>query len=233
MRAINRPPVRRLKSSTTATTLSAVRSPGTTLTTSRLSASRATWSQVSPLRSSAGSPGSRFFSFLATKAHFSSNWASRVRGGKGDQLVVQVAGVLAGDLAQASDGAPVHLAEPAGLADAAPLGDVLQDRLDLLRRQPRVEQGRPLALGEAGLAGGAAEHAPRLVGAVTAGDGQVSGPALTMLGAAGIQAAEARQVVHRAAPPVRSSGPDDDYAIPLGYSDGARVCNRVRPRGAL
>jgi hypothetical protein len=39
---ISRPPVRRLKSSTTATTLSDVRSPGTTLTTSRLSASMAT-----------------------------------------------------------------------------------------------------------------------------------------------------------------------------------------------
>src|SRR3954452_21797605 len=191
MRAINRPPVRRLKSSTTAATFPAVRSPGTTLITSRLSASIATWSQVSPLRSSAGSSGSQFFSFLATKARFSSNRTSRVRGGKPDQLVVEVAGVLAGDLAQAADGAAVHLAEPAGLADAAPLGDVLQDRLDLLRRQPRVEQGGPLPLGEAGLAGGAAEHAPLLARAVAAGHGQVSGPSLAMLGAAGIQAAEA------------------------------------------
>jgi hypothetical protein len=86
------------------------------------------------MRSSAGSSGSQFFSFLATKDHFSSNWTSRVRGGKGDQLVVEVAGVLTGDLAQAADGASIHLAEPAGLADAAPLGDVLQDRFDLLRR---------------------------------------------------------------------------------------------------
>jgi hypothetical protein len=46
---------------------------------------------------------------------------------------VEVAGVLAGDPAQAADGAPVHLAEAAGLADAAPLRDVLQDRLDLPR----------------------------------------------------------------------------------------------------
>jgi hypothetical protein len=91
------------------------------------------------LRSSAGSSGSQFFSFLATKAHFSSNWTSRVRGGKRDQLVVKVAGVIAGDPAQAADRAAIHLAEPAGLADAAPLGDVIQDRLDLLRRQPRVE----------------------------------------------------------------------------------------------
>src|SRR3982751_3958076 len=113
MRAIGRPPVRRLKSSTTATTLSAVRSPGTTLTTSRLSGSNATWSQVSPSRSSAGSSGSQFFSFLATKAHLSSNWSSRVRGGEGDQLVVEVAGVLAGHPAHPADGAAIHLAEPA------------------------------------------------------------------------------------------------------------------------
>src|SRR3954470_19791634 len=103
--------------------------------TNRLSASIATWSQVSPLRSSAGSSRSQFFSFLATKAHFSSNWTSRVRGGKHDQLVVEVAGVFPGDPAQAADGAAIHLAEPSGLADAAPLGDVLQDRFDLPRRQ--------------------------------------------------------------------------------------------------
>src|SRR3954470_24561246 len=148
IRSIRRPPVRRLKSSTTATTLSVVRLPGTTLTTSRLSASIATWSQVSPLRSSAGSAGSRFFSFLATKDHFSSNWTSRVRGGKCDQLVVEVAGVLAGDPAPAADGAPIHPAEPAGLSDAAPLGDVLQDRSDLRRGKAGIEQGRPLAFRE-------------------------------------------------------------------------------------
>src|SRR3954471_11112187 len=196
MRAISRPPVRRLKSSTTATTFSAVRSPGTTLTTSRLSASNATWSQVSPLWSSAGSSGSQLASFLATKAHFSSNWTSRVRGGKRHQLVVEVAGVLAGQSAQAADGATIDLAEPAGLADAAPLGDVLQDRSDPLGREPGVEQGCPLPLGEAGLAGAAAEHASLLIGAIAAGHGQVSGPPLALLGALRIQAAEAREVVH-------------------------------------
>jgi hypothetical protein len=83
------------------------------------------------LRSSAGSSGSQFASFLATNAHFSSNWTSRVRGGNGDQLVVEVAGLHASQAAQATDRAAVHLAEPAGLADAAALGDVLQDRFGL------------------------------------------------------------------------------------------------------
>jgi hypothetical protein len=128
---------------------------------------------------------------LATKAHFSSNWTSRVRGGKPDQLVVEVAGVLADQAAQAADGASVHPAEPSGLADAAPLGDVLQDRPNPLGWEPGVEEGRPLPLGEAGLAGAAAEHASLLIGAIAAGHGQVSGPPLAMLGALRIQAAEA------------------------------------------
>jgi glyoxylase-like metal-dependent hydrolase (beta-lactamase superfamily II) len=47
--------------------------------------------------------------------------------------------MFAGDAAVAGDGVGVHLAEPPGLSDAAPLGDVLEDRLDLLGREPRVE----------------------------------------------------------------------------------------------
>jgi hypothetical protein len=160
--------------------------------------------------------GSRFFSFLPTKDHFSSNWTSRVRGGEGDQFVVEVAGVLAGDLAQTADGAAVHLAESAGLADAAPLGDVLQDRLELLRRQSGIEERRPLAFGEAGLASVASEHAPGLLGPIAAGDGQISGPPLAMLGAVAIQAAEAREVVHGAAPSMRSSLPKGGCVTPIG-----------------
>jgi hypothetical protein len=142
---------------------------------------------------------------LATKDHFSSNWTSRVRGGKGDQLIVEVAGMLAGDSAQAADRGAIHLAEPPGLPDTASLGDVFQDRFDLPRRQPRVEQRRPLPFGESRLAGLTTEHASLLAGAVSSGHGQISGPSLAMLGAVGIQAAEAGKVVHGAAPPVRSS----------------------------
>jgi hypothetical protein len=113
--------------------------------------------------------------------------------------------MLAGQPTQAADGTTIHLAEPAGLADAAPLGDMLQDRLGALGREPGVEEGRPLPLGEADLAGTAPEQAARLVGTVVAGHGQVSGPPLAMFGAVGIQAAEARQVVHGSGSPVRSS----------------------------
>jgi hypothetical protein len=117
---------------------------------------------------------------------------------------VQVTGVFTGALAQAADRVAVHLAESAGLADPASLGAVLQDRLGLFRRQPGIEQGRPLPLGEAGLAGAAAEHTSLLVGTIATGHSQISGPPLAMLGALGILAAEAREVVHGAAPPVRS-----------------------------
>src|SRR5262245_16431508 len=121
--------------------------------TSLYSASSATWSQQSPLRSSAGSSRSQLASFLATKDHFSSNWTSVVRGGKPDEFVVGGPGVLAGDPAVARDRVGGDAAGPAGLPHAAALGDVLQDRVDLLRGEPGVEQGRPLALGGAGLAG--------------------------------------------------------------------------------
>jgi hypothetical protein len=117
---------------------------------------------------------------------------------------VEVAGVFTGESAQAADRVAVHLAEPAGLADTASLGDVLQDRFALFGRQPGVKQGRPFPLGEAGLAGAAAEHPALLVRAVEAGHRQISGPPLAMLGALRILAAEAREVVHGAAPPVRS-----------------------------
>jgi hypothetical protein len=158
------------------------------------------------LRSSAGSVWSRFFSFLATKDHFSSNWASRVRGGKSDQLVVEVARMLASDPAQAADGAAIDLAEPAGLSDAAPLGDVLQDRFGSLRGQSGVEERGPFPLREASLAGAAAEHASGLLWAIATGDREISGSPLAMFRALQIQAAEAREIVHGAAPPVRSSG---------------------------
>ena len=207
--------MRRLKSTITAATFSAVRSPGTTLMINRLSASIATWSQVSPLRSSAGSAGSQFFSFFATKDHFSSNWTSRVRGGKLDQLVVEAVSVLPSDSAQAADSAAIHVAKSAGLADAAPLGDVIQDRFGLLRWQPRVEERRPLSLGKAGLAGAATEHAALFMRAVAAGHGQISGSPLTVVRAVEIEAAETREVIHVGTPPVRSSVLTASCAIPM------------------
>jgi hypothetical protein len=141
---------------------------------------------------------------LATNAHFSSNWISRVFGGKSDQFVVKVAGVISGDSAQTADCAAIDTAKSSGLADATPLGDVVQDRLKRLRRKPGVEVRRPLPLGKTGLANAAPEHSPLLLGAVATGHGQISSPPLSMFRAIGIEAAEAREVIHDTAPPLRS-----------------------------
>jgi hypothetical protein len=86
--------------------------------------------------------------------------------------------------------------ESLGLADAAPLGDVLQDGRGFLRRQVRAEQRGPLALGEPIAAGAAAEESDRRGFAVVAADGEVFPAADSMIGAVGIQAAERREVVH-------------------------------------
>ena len=52
---------------------------------------------------------------------------------------------------------PIDFAEPAGLADAAPVGQMLQDRLDPIGWESGMVEERPLAFGETGLAGAAPE----------------------------------------------------------------------------
>jgi hypothetical protein len=131
---------------------------------------------------------------LPTKAHFSSNWTSRVRGGNGYQFVVESAGVFAGQQAVTDNGVLVDADQTAGLADAAPLGDVVQDRDDLAVRQSGVEQGRTLAFGEASLAGAAGEQAATLR-AVAEADAEVSQTPLAVVGARRVLAAEASEVI--------------------------------------
>jgi hypothetical protein len=118
-----------------------------------------------------------------------------VLGGKGDQLVVELLGVGAGQPAEAGDGGPADAGQPPGLAGAAAVGDVGQDGLRLLRREPGVEQRGALALGEASLAGPAVEQAA-LVGAVAGADGQVAGPAPAVVRAVRLEATETAEVVH-------------------------------------
>jgi hypothetical protein len=108
--------------------------------------------------------------------------------------------MIAGLSGVSGDGVAVDPDEPLGLADAATLGDVRQQVGDLLAGQVRSEQGRALALGEAGLAGATAEHATRLSGPVTAGLGQVSGVTFAVIGTGRIQAAETGEVIHGSPP---------------------------------
>src|SRR5215207_10952945 len=142
---ITRPPVRRRKSRTSAWVASAVRLPTTRLTTSRLSGSSAVWSQQSPRR---GSSGSQFFSFRPTNDHFSSNWTSLVAGGKSHEFVVESLGMGAGQADVSGDRIRVDPGQPGRLSGADPLGHMGEDGGGLVRRQPGIEQGGALALGE-------------------------------------------------------------------------------------
>ena len=70
--------------------------------------------------------------------------------------------------------------------------------------KPRIEVGRPLPLGETDLANAAPKHSPLLICAVATGHGEISGSSFSMLGAVGIEAAEAREIIHETPPPLRS-----------------------------
>src|ERR1019366_3109897 len=149
------PPVWSWTSWTAFVQFSAERSPGITTSSRRCSGSTAVWSQSSPLSSSRGSSGSQFFSFLPTKFHFSSNWTSRVRGGKSHEFVVEVLGLATREGDVAGYGIPGHAGEARGGADAAALADVLEDGDDLLGGQLGALEGSALALGVGRLAGAA------------------------------------------------------------------------------
>jgi hypothetical protein len=135
-------------------------------------------------------------SFLATKDHFSSNWSSVVRGGEGDQLVVGRPGVVAGLAGVSGHGVTVDAHEPLGLADAAALGEMIEDGDGLIFGQVRAEQGCALSLGEAVAAGSASEEADRVVLTVATADGEIFPAPDAMIGAVGIQAAESGEIVH-------------------------------------
>jgi hypothetical protein len=81
---------------------------------------------------------------LKTTDHFSSNWTSRVVGGKRHQLVVELAGVVAGRAAVADHRVAVHLHQPGGGADAGPLGEVLEERERLSSVSCETNRGAPL-----------------------------------------------------------------------------------------
>src|SRR4051794_37163672 len=145
----------------------------------------ATWSQQSPQRSSSGSSRSQCFSFLVTKDHFSSNWTSRVVGGKSHEFVVELLSVVASLQGQADHGVLVDAAQAAGLANADAFPEVGQDRDGLVIGESAVEEGGPLAFAEAVLAGAAGEVAPLRGGAVAEGDAEVAQAPLTVVAAVG------------------------------------------------
>jgi hypothetical protein len=150
---------------------------------------------------------------LATKDHFSSNWTSRVFGGKSHALVVDVPGVAAGLQGQADHRVFVDAAKAAGLADADALLEVGQDGDGLVFGEAAVEQGRALALAEAVLAGPAGQIAPLFTRAVAEGDAEVAQAAPAVVGALGALAAEGLEVFHGAS--YRKQEPAVAITLPL------------------
>src|SRR5512135_3329029 len=192
---MTRPPVRCLTAPTTSSTPSASRAPGTTQRISRCSGSMATWSHQSPRWSSAGSNGSQCSCFLKTNDHFSSNWTSRVFGGKSPELVVQLPGVSAGQAAVPDHRIGGHPDLASRGADAVAVGEVPEEGDRLILGQLGAEQGRPSPRGEPVAAGAAVEQPVLLVFAVAGADGQVAEAPLAVVGASLVLAAEAGQVL--------------------------------------
>jgi hypothetical protein len=131
---------------------------------------------------------------LATKDHFSSNWTSRVLGGKSHELVVEFLGLLARQKAKAHHRILIHADQTAGLPHPTAFRNVLEQRHDLVLGQATVEQRRSFPLGKAGLAGAAAQQAS-LLRAIAPRHGQVTVPAFAMIRTSGILATELAQVL--------------------------------------
>jgi hypothetical protein len=134
---------------------------------------------------------------LPTKDHFSSTWAWVVEGGKAHRLVVQLAGVGAGEQAQAADGVLADAGQACGLPGAAAVGEVGQGGQELVAGQAGAEERRALALGEAAAAGLTVKE-PVAGWAVAQANGGVAGGAAAVVGAVRVEAAEAAEVVHGA-----------------------------------
>src|ERR1700730_1916916 len=93
----------------------------------------------------------------------------------------------------AADGVGMDLDQARRLEDTTTLGDVFEDRGDLVLGQVGAVQRGALAFGEAGAAGAAIEQAKLPGLAESAGDGEVCGVAAAEVGALGILATELRE----------------------------------------
>jgi hypothetical protein len=132
---------------------------------------------------------------LKTNDHFSSNWTSRVFGGKSPELVVQLPGVSAGQAAVPDYRIRGHPDLASRGADAVAVGEVPEKGDRFVLGQLGAEQGRPPPLGEPVATGTAVEQPVLLVFAVAGADGQVADPPLAVVGASLVLAAEAGEVL--------------------------------------
>ena len=97
---------------------------------------------------------------------------------------------------QANNGVRGDPRQAARLTDADPLLEVGEDGESLLLGKAAVEQGGPLPLAEAVLAGAASQVTPLLGRAVAKGDAEVAQTTLAIVRTVGILAAEVLEFVH-------------------------------------
>jgi hypothetical protein len=113
-----------------------------------------------------------------------------VRGGKSHALVVDLLGPLTGDQGQSYYRVFVDPHQSAGLADAATLLQMLEDREGFVVGKLAVVQGRTFTLGEAFLAGAAGEDTAFLVGTITEAHPEIVQATAAVVGALRILAAK-------------------------------------------
>jgi hypothetical protein len=133
---------------------------------------------------------------LPTNAHFSSNWTSRVRGGKSHEFVVDLAGVGAGDAGQSNDRVLVHPDEATGLSDPAILLQMPQHGDGFFLGEFAAVEGTAFAFGKALPTSAASEDARGLVGSVAETDPQIIQTAAAVVVTVGVLTTEDFQVVH-------------------------------------
>jgi len=104
--------------------------------------------------------------------------------------------VRASQAAVAGRRVAVHPDQTGGRPHAAPLGEVPEERDNLIVGQSRAEQGRTFALRKPVAAGAAVEQTMLLVLAIPAADRQVAGPTLAVVEASLALAAEAGKILN-------------------------------------
>ncbi len=108
-------------------------------------------------------------------------------------------GVLPSHQAESNHRVLVYPDQPAGLANAATVCQMLQDSDGLVLGQARIKERCPFAFGESGRTGATTKQAA-LVGPVTPRHGQIAVTAFAVVDAVRVLTAEATQIVHGGPP---------------------------------
>jgi hypothetical protein len=114
--------------------------------------------------------------------------------------------------------------EAAGGTAATAVLEVLQQGEGLVVGEARGEQRGAGALGEAAVAGPAGQHTPLLIGTVAESHPEVSLAALPVVGALGVPAAEAVEVIHES---VREKSVRDTCQLVIGIRGPSRKSGNV------